>query len=205
MTLLIPNPPQVQKVVLFFDICSSTVILEDLLRTENVKLWRNLLLNLRDYLNKRRTDDGFEIYKFMGDGWVLLFNADTRAEVIFELMKGLSNRYAQLHTSTIRNVLTIEIANLGIAFGIDRGTLVKVVMNNRFEYIGQPLNVAARLQSAISDNDSKPAGKVLISNNAFVGMRPELQGEYRIENASRSLRNIAGGRKYLCKKVTLFP
>lgn len=41
---------QVQKIALFFDICNSTTILEDLLRSENVSLWRNVLISLKNFL-----------------------------------------------------------------------------------------------------------------------------------------------------------
>jgi hypothetical protein len=40
---------EVQATVLVFDICSSTDILEDLHRTENVYKWRNLLIRLKGF------------------------------------------------------------------------------------------------------------------------------------------------------------
>jgi hypothetical protein len=41
---------KVQKIVIFFDFCSSTTILEDLLKSENQQCWRNLLIELKDFL-----------------------------------------------------------------------------------------------------------------------------------------------------------
>ena len=58
-----------KKIVVFFDICSSTSILEDLIRTENQKLWRDLLIEFKEYLVKQQSSVGFVIYKFLGDGW----------------------------------------------------------------------------------------------------------------------------------------
>lgn len=62
-----------QKCVVVFDICSSTTILEDLLRSDSEKRWRDLLIDIKRFLVAQREVREFEIYKFMGDGWILLF------------------------------------------------------------------------------------------------------------------------------------
>jgi class 3 adenylate cyclase len=204
MTQAIDDPHQVQKIVLFFDICSSTSILEDLLRTENSELWKNLLIKLKEYLRAQRKSVGFEIYKFLGDGWVLLFAINTHPDDLFGFMKGLCDTYRELFKSKIRDVLTVKPEAMGITFGIDRGTLVRAVMNGRGEYIGRPLNVAARLQNAIKDKDKSPGGKVLISNNAFASMKSSLRDKFKTDSVHRTLRNIAGGTEYRCTKVWLF-
>jgi hypothetical protein len=63
----------VRRIVVAFDICSSTVILEELLRTENQRRWRNLLIGMKKALVREAAQMPFEIYKFVGDGWILLF------------------------------------------------------------------------------------------------------------------------------------
>jgi len=193
------DPHQVQKIVLFFDICSSTSILEDLLRTENSNLWRNLLIKLKEYLHAQQKSVGF-----LGDGWVLLFATNTHPDDLFGFMKGLCDTYRELFKSKIRDVLTVKPEAMGITFGIDQGTLVRAVMNGRGEYIGRPLNVAARLQNAIKDKDKSPGGKVLISNNAFASMKSSLRGKFKTDSVHRTLRKIAGGTEYRCTKVWLF-
>jgi hypothetical protein len=65
-----------RKIVVVFDICSSTKILEDLLRAENHQRWRNFLIRLKEYLVNCSQSDSFEIYKFLGDGYILLFDWD---------------------------------------------------------------------------------------------------------------------------------
>jgi len=97
-----------------------------------------------------------------------------------------------------------ERYHIGITFGLDKGTLVRIVMNETMEYMGRPLNLAARLQSAIKDNDQTPGGKVLMSKNVFAGMRKALKPIYRVETARRKLRNISGADEYVCKKLWLF-
>jgi len=60
----------------FFDICSSTTILEDLLRTDNQVRWRNLLILLKKFLSAEAKTQPFLLYKFIGDGWILLFDEE---------------------------------------------------------------------------------------------------------------------------------
>ena len=74
-----------EKVVIFFDICSSSTILEDLLATDNMKIFRNVLISIKSFLKTRASQDEFVLYKFIGDGWVLLFPPDVSGECIGEL------------------------------------------------------------------------------------------------------------------------
>lgn len=82
-----------------------------------------------------------------------------------------------------------------------------MIMNQQKEYIGRPLNVAARLQGSIKDKDDKPQYKALVSNNVFNNFhheeRAEIRDKYKVVRATRALRNISGGEKYLCQKITL--
>lgn len=87
---------------------------------------------------------------------------------------------------------------------MDCGTLVRMVMNGRHEYIGRPLNIAARLQSAIGDNDDSPQGKVLMSNSVYATIQKDLSENYKVRPARRTLKNISGGKDYRCKKLWLF-
>ena len=73
-------PTIVQKYVLVFDFCSSTSILEDLIRSENQQSWRDLLIGIKKFLFAERDAHRIEIYKFIGDGWILLFDPDFQVE-----------------------------------------------------------------------------------------------------------------------------
>ena len=108
-----------------------------------------------------------------------------------------------LKSQKIKPVLQTDLPTMGVAFGVDRGTVVKVVMDGKAEYIGRPLNVAARLQGAIKDKDKHPQGKVLLSKSAYVRMQPELKGKFPVDDVTRTLRNISGGSNYHAKKLHL--
>ena len=62
------------KIVVTLDICSSSRIIEDLLKTSNIKIWRDLIIRMKEYLTDKAPSHGAEIYKFIGDGWIILFD-----------------------------------------------------------------------------------------------------------------------------------
>jgi hypothetical protein len=193
----------VKKIIVFFDICSSTSILEDLVRTENQKLWRNLLIELKDYLRKKRSSMRFELYKFLGDGWILLFEHRPYGLELFEFFEGLSDRFLYIYKRNIKNVLTIRIPIVGLTFGMDIGSCIQFEMNEQQEYTGRPLNVAARLQSTVGQRDSKPENKILLSNNLYATFKDKrkIERKYKVWGVRRTLKNISGGEDYCCVKV----
>ena len=62
-----------EKLVVFFDMCSSSTILEDLFATNNLGALRDVLIETKNYLRDRAIEFDFIFYKFIGDGWILLF------------------------------------------------------------------------------------------------------------------------------------
>lgn len=196
----------VKKIVLFFDICSSTAILEDLIRTENQRIWRNLLLDMKDYLQKKRKKDDYFVYKFLGDGWILLFAERDEGMGILDFLKDLAKSYNSMFKAQIEDVLTTEINVIGLTFGLDKGSSMRMVMNGRREFTGRPLNVAARLQGAIGQRSKKPQGRLLVSNNLYATFtdKKAIESRYRVDQVKRVLKNISGGTNYRCKKISLF-
>ncbi len=63
--------------VVVFDMCSSSDVLEEL--TLSGDLWRydELLTSIKEYLANAQGKVLFDPYKFTGDGWILLFPAST--------------------------------------------------------------------------------------------------------------------------------
>ena len=209
MTLKSEPVEVVRKIVVFFDICSSTTILEDLVRTENQKCWRNLLIGLKDYLRRKQSSAGFELYKFLGDGWILLFDPQPEGLKIFQFLENLSDKFFSLYRLHIRAVLAIRISTVGFTFGMDIGSCIKFVMKGQreeyIEYIGRPLNVAKRLQDSVGQKDEKPQKKGLVSRPLFATFtdRREIKRKYTVLYARRQLKNISGGENYRCLKVEL--
>ncbi len=176
-----------KKVVVVFDICSSTALLEDLLRTENGRRWRNLLIGMKKFLVQEQESTPFDIYKFIGDGWILLFDPQKiKGEQLLLLLEGLCHEYDRLYKKHIIRVLETSHPT-GLTFGADKGSLTRVTMTNRPEYIGRAINIACRLQGSIGQRDKQPAGKMLISKTAFESLRLLQSSRYEIGPAIRKL------------------
>ncbi|MHA3773646.1 hypothetical protein ACXR0O_19090 [Verrucomicrobiota bacterium sgz303538] len=200
-----PDPiSTVRKTVVVFDICSSTAILEDLLRTEHQRRWRNLLIGVKKTLVEAAQHIPFEIYKFVGDGWILLFDEGSVSSTdLMRFMKLLSATYHHLFHNGICAVLGPTDLTIGLTFGIDAGTLVKIVMNGNAEYIGRALNIAARLQGAVRECDGNPADTLLISKNAYTRLKFGKTKASKGTLVECHLRNVAGGERYQVRKLKI--
>jgi len=67
-----------QAIVVAFDMCSSSNIIEDLTKSRNVQPLTKFFGELKSYLAKeQKATAPFDPYKFTGDGWLLLFPATT--------------------------------------------------------------------------------------------------------------------------------
>lgn len=188
------------KIVVAFDICSSSNILEDLTLTQNLRVMRNLLIKIKKFLREKSGTRNFNVYKFTGDGWILLFPQNTQGKDLMCFLTELSIFFKKELDSRIIPLLETPLDSMGITFGIDGGQLIKIVMMEKQEYVGRPINIACRLQSAIKDKDSRPEYKVLVSNHVFKTFSNDFD-EYKPKRVTRTLRNIRGGKKYQCVKL----
>ena len=77
-----------RKVVVVIDICASTSILEDLKQTDNLTPWRSLLIELKDSMLEQAVSKrpGLEVYKFIGDGWIVLLPTDVSQDGVAEFL-----------------------------------------------------------------------------------------------------------------------
>ena len=191
-----------KHIVLTFDICSSTDILEDLHRTENIKEWRDFIIWIKQYLTKKSKTEDFILYKFTGDGWILLFDFNYLGEDLIDFLEDFCDEFHSRLKTKILDILETPPDVIGLTFGMDRGTLVKIRMNKIDEYVGRAINVACRLQGAIKDKDSAPQYKILMTNHLYNFLKDDLL-DYRCVDAKRKLRNIAGDKVVRCKKIFL--
>ncbi|MEM1145244.1 MAG: hypothetical protein AAGI88_21910 [Pseudomonadota bacterium] len=193
-----------KKTVVFFDICSSTALLEDLLRSENLVRWRNLLIQLKVFLRKRGKRIECQPYKFQGDGWVLLFPRETSAGTLFEFLRDLTREYCITYKNNIEPVLDGDVPTApGLTFGIDCGDLIEVKMNQTWEYIGRPLNVAARLESAVGSGDEKDRkeNKGLILNSAYQKLMENGPSGLKTTVVNRTLKHVNANNRLRCRLI----
>lgn len=198
----VPFNERPDKIVVVIDICSSTTILEDLLLTNNLDGLRNLLIEMKRLIEREAPSTGVEIYKFIGDGWILLFPPSIGGTELVNFLETLSGLFKTRLEALVVPRLQDTPAVMGLTFGIDLGPLVRMEMLERIEYIGRSLNVAARLQSTLKESDPSPAYKVLISMPAFtaIGLPPNL---WKTSVEKHALRNIRAGNERQCVKLYL--
>jgi class 3 adenylate cyclase len=196
--------PGRQTLVLFFDICSSSRIVEDLHRTGQAKAYRDFLITIKNFLRRKENAGLCEIYKFVGDGWVLLFPQTITGNQFLKFLTELAEKFRDELNKSIIPVLGNIPEVLGLTFGADAGLLFQVTMNGNKEYIGPPLNIASRLQGAVKEDKDpayNPANKIIISKPAFNALR--VPAVYRPEHIKRKLRNIIFGQDFECVRLVI--
>jgi len=191
-----------KKIVLVIDICSSSEIMEDLLRTQDIVRWRNFLITLKDYMVAKSRKLAFTVYKFIGDGWILLFEQDYNGKRLLNFLVDLSNKFEKEFRGSIYPYLEKPPDVDGFTFGLDSGRLVFIEMMERQEYVGRPINVAARLQGTIQDTDISSGYRVMMSNMLFQHMKNQLKS-FHPELVHRRLKNIIRGGEFPCYRLAI--
>jgi hypothetical protein len=191
-----------KKFVLVTDICSSSAIMEDLLRTENILRWTNLLINLKEYLVRASKKLDFVLYKFTGDGWILLFNSEYDGIKILNFLSELSGKYETEFKNLIYGYLENPPDITGLTFGMDSGPLVSIKMMEKQEYVGRAINVACRLQSKLEVTDILMGYRVMMSNQFFNSLKKKPVG-FHPELIRRRLKNIITGGEFQCYRLSI--
>jgi hypothetical protein len=193
----------VEKIILSFDIFYSSNIVDDLTLTGHCDAWKGFLKDTRTFLTRNQLKYLFNVYKFTGDGWILLFLPSVGAERFFEFLTRLSSHFENRFHAVIFPLLQSPPKIAGIRFGADSGKLIKFQFVGKMdEYVGRAINVACRLQDAMKDEDTQPAYKGLLSKHLFHSFSGE-RGGYEFMEVSTRLRNIREGNDYRCIKVIL--
>ena len=191
-----------EALVVAFDICSSSTIMEQLLLSGDVRRLTDLLTAIKRHLAAEQKHLLFDPYKFTGDGWILLFPPSTDGSALTAFLERLCRFYRDEYRRLIKPNLQSVPKIAGLSFGIDRGWLARMTMYGQTEYIGRPIVVACRLQGAVKDKGGSPAYKALVTYHAyrkhFTHMEPS-----RAFRVRRILRNINAETRFGCKKVTL--
>jgi hypothetical protein len=178
-----------RKVVVVFDICSSTSILEDLKRTDNLAAWRNFLIGLKEGMVSEGSKFGMEVYKFIGDGWILFFPESLPKQKLCTFLQVLSTSFDAQFECSIRPLLSQVPDSIGLMFGIDAGELIRLELNEQIEYLGRAINVASRLQSGAKQLKGGASYKALFSKNSFNSPAPPSPG-LEVTSVTISLPNV---------------
>lgn len=186
--------------VVAFDMRSSSNMIEDLTLTGNIRRLRDFMISIKKWLKNQSEERGFTVYKFTGDGWILLFPSSTEGQVLVDFLRDLSRFFDRSIKKRILPYLEERPKAIGLTFGIEKGPLVRMVMMNRTEFLGRPLNIACRLQSAAGR--AAPEYPALASNQVHTEYLKKASG-IKTVHVRRALRNIRGGASYRCVKLKL--
>jgi hypothetical protein len=195
------------RIVVVLDLCSSSQIMEDLLLNEKFDRYEAFLTCVKRWLmnwtEAHSPPKGrFELYKFTGDGWILLFPDTITGESLVQFMYSLCEMInAELARHIIPSLSTMPVV-LGATLGVENGNLIRMTMNEREEYVGRALNIACRLQTAVKDKEPDPGCyKALISARFYNERLAKASTRYKVESTTCSLRNILGGSGIACRKI----
>jgi hypothetical protein len=190
-------------VVVAFDMCSSSKIIEDLSRTQSLVAYDRLLKNLYLWLWSNAKTSKFIPYKFTGDGWIVLFPVSAiDGTSLMRFLVSLSRQHNTLRKRLIENHLESIPDSTGLTFGVEMGQLRKVILGKEIEFVGRALNVACRLQAAVKDKGSAPDYRCLFSRKVFNSYLHDIDS-FKFYDVDRTLRNISGGERYRCVKANL--
>ena len=201
------------KIVVVFDLCSSSQIIEDLLLSNRFDRYETFLTCVKRWLmnwteQHSQVNGHFELYKFTGDGWILLFPATINGKALINSMYSLCEMInAELARHIVPSLSSLP-AVLGATLGVERGNLLRMMMNEREEYVGRALNVACRLQNAAKEphstnDDSVSAScyRAVVSAHLYNDRLAHLNMPYKIEPTTSPLRNVLGGSGFACRKI----
>jgi hypothetical protein len=209
-----PTAIKHDKIVVVFDLCSSSQIMEDLLLCDRFDCYETFLTCVKRWLmnwteQHSQVNGHFELYKFTGDGWILLFPTTIKGKALIHSMHSLCEMInAELARHIVPNLSSMP-AVIGATLGVERGNLVRMMMNEREEYVGRALNVACRLQNAAKERESHAdegivgtsCYKAFVSAHLYNERLAQVQLPYKVEPTTSPLRNILSGSGFACRKI----
>lgn len=191
-----------EAVVVAFDMCSSSEIIETLTAAGGVGRLQMLFVALERLLIKTQRSLAFEPYKFTGDGWILLFPADVDGAALLKFMRELSAFYRAQFAKIVEPHLAHRPAVVGLTFGVDKGPLHAVKLCGQSEYVGHALHMACRLQAAVRINGRAPAYRALASERVFDDYFREMSADSGVV-VRRTLRALGNGKRLACRQIEL--
>ena len=186
--------------VIVFDLCSSSTILEDLQEQGKLSVWKKFWEEIYAFLVKSSvSNDKYIIYKFVGDGFILLYNPNYEDRLLTFCIR-LSNFINRKVLEIIEKYMNVNTERTGITIGVDRGKLIKLIINENEEYTGKAINVASRLQSTLKKPEN--ANKLLISKAVRNGVCEKYVTDI-YKSVVRTLSNLFGDKAVNCYEIDL--
>ena len=199
-----PLDAQTDQIVVVFDISSSSKIIDDLSRHNDMARWISVLTQMDAFVTQRCEAIGFSNYKFLGDGWIIQRPQPFDAMALLGVLAEIHQHCIQLFRQEIEPFLDNVVELVGISFGIDEGQVYQASIGQTAELIGRAINIAARLQSVVTVKSDTPVGKALMRRRVYLSRFKQANQTYRVDGElQRTLRNISGDRPFMCSRIYL--
>jgi hypothetical protein len=189
-----------EQSVLTFDICSSSAMLEDLHRRNEIEKYSILIDDIMRFLKKNATRYNYDIYKFLGDGFILIFSDSTSIDLILEFCTALTSECNAYIKEFIHLHIEAEgsIRRRGITMGVDKGYVSKLLIDGKDEYVGRPINISTRFQSSLDGEEH--TNRALLSLKLYYEIK-EPNFKALCNETSRTLKNMANNSKVKCYEI----
>lgn len=190
-----------EKTILVFDICSSTNIVEDLHRTGSINRYNEMIDKINGFLKKKKKKSiPFDIYKFVGDGFILTFSPEMEIDAIVLFSQELTQFCLDSINDIIEYLEVPKLPRKGITIGIDKGFVHSFKLNSKDEIVGRAINLACRLQS--SQDTPEMVNTILMSVKAFSELKNDKIRE-ECKQQERTLRNIIVDKPIKCYELEI--
>jgi class 3 adenylate cyclase len=174
-----------ERFVVLFDICSSTRILENVTQYGQLDSYRDTLLKFDGIARSQTERFGGEFYKFLGDGYLVMFQGTLRADTILLFIISMYINSKQLLQNLVEHHVSLDnLQRIGLTFGVDFGNVYQIELGKSVEYYGIPINIATRLQSLIPHIEDNY--KALVS----LTFKNKLRDDTMIRLCSRTRRTL---------------
>lgn len=159
------------QAIMVFDIRSSTKFVENLHSTGQLNRYYEMIQNIYHFLEDTMIEHYFKIYKFLGDGFIIVFNHKVKIEDILKFSPQIINTCKnELQKISSYFDQPIDI-HKGITIGLDKNIIHNFKLNEKEEYIGPSINLACRLQRSELHKDE--VNSLLMSHRCFCEIRDE--------------------------------
>src|SRR6266436_1956184 len=122
-------------IVVAFDMCSSSDIIEELTLKGDMARFRGFLTKIKRYLASAHNAVLLDPYRFTGDGWILLFPSDTKGQSLLTFLRDFSAFYKKEFKNDVLRYLDTPPSITGLTFGLEKGPLSPMTMYGATEYV----------------------------------------------------------------------
>ena len=186
--------------VIVFDVCSSSVILENLQEQNKLRVWKKFWEGVFKHITKISSSGVRSIvYKFVGDGFILLYRPAFEEDILAYCDK-IKVYVNEKIDAIVAEYLDEAPARTGITIGIERGEIIRMHLLGSSEYMGEAINAASRLQSLLKLPEH--SNKVLVSETVKSAIEAQI-GERACKPVEVVLHNLYDNQSVWCYEIEL--